>query len=184
MAFKKGNISWNKGKKTPLGVREKLSRAHQGKKLSEEHKRKIADAHSGVKYKTMSEEGRRNLSVAHMGQKSWNRGLTKESGVKGIRWGSQINTWKGGITPKHEKIRRSLRYIEWRKSILERDDYTCQFCDKRGGNLNADHIKPFAYFPELRFAMDNGRTLCKPCHLKTDTWGRRYKPIVSSAIGQ
>jgi 5-methylcytosine-specific restriction endonuclease McrA len=33
--------------------------------------------------------------------------------------------------------------------------------------LEADHIKPWAYFPSLRFELSNGRTLCRPCHDKT-----------------
>ena len=86
--------------------------------------------------------------------------------------GENNSNWKGGITPLNLKIRHSREYKLWRKAIFERDNYTCIWCgDKKGGNLNADHIKPFALFPELRFAIDNGRTLCELCHKTTDTYG-------------
>src|SRR3990167_4162903 len=72
-----------------------------------------------------------------------------------------------------QRIRQSLEYKLWREAVFKRDNYTCVWCGQQGRKLNADHIKPFAYFPELRFAIDNGRTLCVDCHRKTDTWGYR-----------
>ena len=54
---------------------------------------------------------------------------------------------------------------------MERDDYTCQMCgDKRGGNLQVDHVIPQSLFPELRFDFGNARTLCKNCHKRTETF--------------
>ena len=94
-----------------------------------------------------------------------------EPKVKSVRRGAANNRWKGGITPINHAIRTSAEYKAWRKSVFERDNYICQHCSQRGGELQADHIKPFSTHPELRFEMSNGRTLCKPCHLKTDTWG-------------
>lgn len=82
------------------------------------------------------------------------------------------HNWKGGKGASHIRLRKTSRYQEWRKAIFERDNYTCIWCgDNRGGNLQADHIKPFAYFPKLRFVINNGRTLCKSCHKNTETWG-------------
>lgn len=99
-----------------------------------------------------------------------------------IRRGANHPNWRGGVTPKHEMERRSLAHKEWRIAVLERDGYTCLFCKKRGGNLEADHIKPFALFPELRFVVDNGRALCKPCHRKTDTWGYKSRGSIKNLL--
>lgn len=60
--------------------------------------------------------------------------------------------------------RRSSENKQWRKAVFERDNYTCRFCQRRGIRLNAHHLKQYAYYPELRYAVSNGVTLCEPCH--------------------
>lgn len=89
--------------------------------------------------------------------------------------GPLSSNWKGGKTHINKRARSTKAYAEWRKAVFERDNYTCQFCGDRtkiGHSvvLNADHIKPFAYFPQLRLDINNGRTLCLPCHKTTDTY--------------
>lgn len=85
-------------------------------------------------------------------------------------------------SPINKVIRRSKKYKIWRESIFKRDGYTCLHCGIRGTELNADHILPFSLYPEFRFDVNNGRTLCVPCHRKTPTYGTRLlKGCVSSA---
>lgn len=36
----------------------------------------------------------------------------------------------------------------------------------------ADHIKSYALYPKLHLELNNGRTLCIPCHRKTPNYGR------------
>ena len=78
--------------------------------------------------------------------------------------GEKHFNWKGGITPKYRLIRNSPEYRLWREAVFARDAWTCKECGKAGGRLHAHHIKTFAEYPELRFAIDNGVTLCIPCH--------------------
>lgn len=149
--FKKGHVGYWKGK---VGSRK-------GQPVSEETRRKIGEKFKGRK---LSEEHKQKISLSGIGRKHTLESRQKMSG-------KNSHFWKGGITHIHQKIRTSLEYKIWRKSVFERDNYTCVWCgDNRGGNLEADHIKPFAFYPELRFAIDNGRTLCKKCHRTTDTY--------------
>jgi len=78
--------------------------------------------------------------------------------------GSNHYGWKGGITPKNQTQRKGAEYAEWRKSVFQRDAYTCQKCSYKGKGLHAHHIKGWADHPELRFDINNGQTLCVKCH--------------------
>lgn len=74
--------------------------------------------------------------------------------------------WKGGITEVNHTIRTSLAYKTWRRLVFERDRFACVLCGYRSTkkrDIRADHIQPFSLFPELRFSVENGRTLCRPC---------------------
>ena len=106
--------------------------------------------------------------------------------------GISLEEWDGNITPENIAIRMSAKYKAWRTNVFIRDNYTCQECGLRGHKghgkrvvLNADHIKPFSTHPELRFLIDNGRTLCVECHKKTDTFARniRYGNLAKNDIG-
>ena len=113
----------------------------------------MANVKLGKKLQPFTAERRRRMAEAHKGEKS--------------------NFWRGGLTKKHLAIRNSIECKLWREAVFKRDDYICQECSVRGKTLNADHIKQFAYYPELRFELSNGRTLCVSCHKKTPTYGYR-----------
>jgi len=97
---------------------------------------------------------------------------------RGKTMGENNPNWKGGTygTERHQAMGR-IDYSLWRTAVFMRDDYTCQTCNERGGELNADHIKPWSLYPELRYAIDNGRTLCISCHRQTDTWGGKVHSV-------
>lgn len=158
----------------------------------------VNHAHSyiGKKFGPLSEERKKNISLSKMGSTPWNKGKKRpafseewlknisEAGKGKIPWnkgkkmpssctGPNHPNWKGGITPKNVVERRSTRYREWAKAVKIRDDFTCQHCGVRGGKLHSDHIKGFADYPDLRYELSNGRTLCIPCHEKTPNYKNR-----------
>lgn len=79
------------------------------------------------------------------------------------RTGAASGGWRGGITPESLMQREQFRKTT-RIAVMERDNYTCRICQTRGGDMHVDHIKRWADYPELRFDIDNCRTLCVSCH--------------------
>lgn len=77
--------------------------------------------------------------------------------------GENHHNWKGGISKENDK-KDSWDYKNWRKQVYERDNWTCQQCFIKGKKINAHHIKSWKYYPELRYSVDNGITVCEDCH--------------------
>lgn len=140
-------VAWNKGKtKTELpqlsgGPKSGSVPWNKGKKLTEAHRKALC-----------GKRGRIRDTTKMRGRRPWNK-------------------IGNGVTPLNERFRKSRTYREWRRKVFERDDFTCQRCGRRGGNLHAHHIRSFALFPNLRVELSNGLTLCIGCHRDTESFG-------------
>lgn len=130
-------------------------------------------------------------SCAKKGNPSPNKGViaSKETREKqriaklGIR-GKNHHNYRGYHNKSDRKIAMSQdEYVQWRKAVFQRDDYTCQCCNKRGCELHADHIVPWSASVELRYNLNNGRTLCVDCHRQTDTWGTKALKYKANQVG-
>lgn len=150
---------------------------NKGKKLTKEHIENLRRARKGVPHK----EWKGKISCVCEQCKSpyrafpYLKGTTRFCSMQcRLDWlsvskrGPNHHNWKGGQARyKHTKDRA---YKQWRLAVFTRDNFTCQSCPSRGCYLEAHHIKSWARFPELRFDIANGVTLCLPCHELTDNY--------------
>lgn len=83
--------------------------------------------------------------------------------------GELSSVWKGDDAITRRDGRELPQYRKWRKSIYDRDLYTCQCCGikSRKGvsvNLEAHHIYDWKNHVDKRYDVDNGITFCDKCH--------------------
>lgn len=163
----KNSIS-NTGRVFSDETRKKIREAHIGKKASIETREKFSKIMSvrmiGNKIKLgkpMLLSIKDKISKAKKGKKFTKEHLSNLR--KSFPRGDSHPNWKGGITPENVKLRKGVENRDWIKSVFSRDSYTCRRC-KKGGVLQAHHIKNFADYPNDRVVIENGITLCKNCH--------------------
>ena len=152
-------------------------------------RRKLSDANSAKwtdERRKLQSEKRKGVASCALG-KTWKLKHIKKYPT---RTGENNIFWKGGKTKLSQQIRMSAEYSFWRMSVFKRDFFTCQHCgakNKKGEKyiFDADHIYPFskilddynitsieeAISCEKLWDIENGRTLCRECHKKTETWG-------------
>ena len=172
--------------------------AHKGKKrkpFSLECRKKMSKAHKGLDYSYLhTPEVRLKRRIALTGRKGKSLSKTHKLILKNRMMGKNNPNWGGGTTNRKELIRGHNFYKQWRQEVFTRDNFTCQICKVKGGYLEVDHIKTLyeiikdflqikdreefiekVWSIPIMKDISNGRTLCKPCHKKTDTWGVKYR---------
>lgn len=133
-----------KGRYVSPETRRKLALANIGKSPSPQTRVKIGNARRGFRHTLAS---RQKISLSHRGERHY-------------RWNADREALLANVVG-----RTSHEYEAWRKAVWERDNFKCQLSNPAcKGKLNAHHIKPWARYPDLRFAVSNGITLCHKHH--------------------
>jgi len=86
---------------------------------------------------------------------------------------------------RHDPDRKRIEAIIWRTRIFERDNWICQSCGEKE-KLNAHHIKTWDKYPELRYEVNNGITLCRKCHQPTlfieEQYEKYFEELLQKAV--
>lgn len=122
-----------------------------------------APIHKGKHYSTSTEfkKGHKKIGGVDFvkGVPSFKRGIPQYA-----TRGDKNPNWRGGTSSEQDKLRHNIEMNLWRKSCMERDNFTDAKTGIRGGDLVVHHINNFLSFPELRTSLENGITLSKESH--------------------
>ena len=156
--IKKGFTPWNKGKN---GLMPQAW--NKGKKLNKEERKKISESHKGIPNKS---KGKKRPQCSKEKHWNWIEDRTK---VK-----------------QYWTERNNPEYKQWRKQVLERDNYQCVVCGEKytkEHKLIVHHILPWRNHIEIRYDINNGITLCQSCHPRKRGEEERLIPTFQKLIG-
>lgn len=165
--FKKGQTPWNKGLHISLSPRTQFKKGMKPFRVAPSIDKPCAFCGKKMTLKIY-------LARVQCCSRSC---ASKYKLLNRVHW-----NWRGGRGTERHREMSKTDYKLWRTAVFMRDNFTCQICGERGIKLEADHIKSWVQYPELRYAIDNGRTLCVECHRKTDSWGFKGIPINERGI--
>ena len=157
MTFVKGQVSSFKGKHHTQKAIEQNRLAHIGKRLSPEAKnwlRKIVLSRPDFRY-------------------YWQG-----------RTGDKSANWKGGLPNRvMSNERNNSAYKEWVRLVKKRDKNICKLKDKSCSGYNiVHHIKSWKCYPELRYKINNGITLCQAHHPKKRAEEKQLEDVFQNLI--
>lgn len=149
------------GMKRSEETKLKISNTKKGRKASQQARLNMSKARSGKNHpfygRPRSEETRRRISESNMGKRSSVEHLVKISGSNHWNWKGGISS--GGYCP-------IWLDIDYKKSILERDDHSCQnpFCWGTSHKLSRHHIN----HDRMDCRPMNIITLCVSCNTRAN----------------
>ena len=147
--------------------------------FTKEHRIRIGDGHKGLKKPPISEATRTKMSEAQKGKTAWN---------KGKEWiekrGENHPMWIIDRTKlKKKQERNDPAYCEWRMNVWIRDNFRCRIDNQDcNGKIIAHHILGWSLYPELRYEVNNGITLCLAHHPRKRAEEKRLIPVFRELV--
>lgn len=146
--------------------------------LSEEHKKHIKEGRIGMK---LSDEHKANLKKNHrgfIGKKHTIKTIEGMRGENNSRWIEDRSKLK-----KSENKMSDTQYRYWMLGVKKRDCWKCKMNNKDCiGRLEAHHILNWIDYPELRYEINNGITLCVAHHPRKRKEEKRLSPYFQKLI--
>jgi hypothetical protein len=187
-----------KGKPKSKEFIEHLRKIRTGWKLSDETRKKISIKLKGNKNSVGSGHPPNQKSVDALVKHTkengvWNKGMIGYGAGKNHHWHGKDNS--GENNPRWIKDRtklcriskqgerRTSVYFNWRKEVWKRDGWGCMLNgDSCNGNIVAHHIKRWIDYPELRYDIKNGITLCQAHHPRKRAEEKRLIPVFQGLV--
>lgn len=145
----------------------------------------ISKAQIGVKRGPFTEEAKKRMSEGQKGKKYGKK--ARENMSKSRARGDKHWKWN----PNRDKVEQNRTrhsmynpdYKEWRMSVFKRDDFTCRLHNEEcNGQIQAHHIFRWIDYPELRYIINNGITLCQFHHPIRVSEEKRMIPIFQELL--
>lgn len=160
-----------------------------GRRLSKESKQKMIDSHKGMflkenhpgwkggidRFPNCLDCGKK-LSAMHCSRCR----VCTSKGERNYKW-MKDRTKLCRINKQGE--RRTSAYFFWRKEVWKRDNYKCKINNKDcSGKLESHHILAWRDYPELRYDVNNGITLCHAHHPRMRAEEKRLSPYFKELV--
>lgn len=162
----KGNKS-HLGQKLSLETKQKMSLAHIGRKKSLAHNLAISKGRKGIQF---TEEHRKKLSES--------RKEYFAKGGKGWNWIEDRTLLKDDHKDRGGQLHR-----DWSRNVKFRDSWNCKIANEDcEGRMEVHHILGWKEYPELRYEINNGITLCHAHHPKKREEEKELAPIFQELV--
>ena len=111
--------------------------------------------------------------------------------IKRVEEGTWKNQYGGHKTNRSllqrygddNKDRRSSAYRDWRSQVLKRDNFKCRIANQDcSGKVIVHHILSWRDYPELRYNINNGITLCQAHHPRKRAEEKRLIPFFQGLV--
>lgn len=163
--------------------RERLPNLLKGRKVPYKPRPSMKGRVSPKKGRKFTEEEKKRMNIEGL-----KKGIEMQIASKGIKRpnvsGEKNWKWiKDRSLLKIDNTRNNSAYKEWRKQIWLRDKFTCKIANPDcKGRIEAHHILGWTEFPELRYKLNNGITLCHFHHPRARKEEKRLSPYFMSLV--